>query len=157
MSTVSAVSMHHLVIAALQELPSDVIEDVGATIACRMIERLTLGQTRLPTHLDAVKFICRDLWTAMFGRQVTELKTDRFSGYLVLDQDLPWLNNLSGAAAECQEANKYAARVLRLTGAMITAGLAQLGFSAVVTWQRPAMRAAPGKVVFTLNVRSTDD
>jgi hypothetical protein len=41
-----------------------------------MVERLTRDIPRLPTELENVKFICKDFWSNVFGKQVDNLRTN---------------------------------------------------------------------------------
>ena len=46
------------------------LERVGFQVGVRVVERLTLEKPRFSDGLDAVKFICKDFWTAVFKKQV---------------------------------------------------------------------------------------
>ena len=52
------------------------LERVGFQVGVRVVERLTLEKPRFSDGLEAVKFICKDFWTAVFKKQVDNLKTN---------------------------------------------------------------------------------
>ena len=52
------------------------LERAGFQVGVRIVERLTLEKPRFSDSLDAVKFICKDFWTAVFKKQVDNLKTN---------------------------------------------------------------------------------
>jgi esterase/lipase superfamily enzyme len=49
---------------------------MGYRIGMAMVERLSRDVARLPTELENVKFICKDFWTNVFGKQVDNLRTN---------------------------------------------------------------------------------
>ena len=52
------------------------LERIGFQVGVRVVERLTLEKPRFSDGLEAVKFICKDFWTAVFKKQVDNLKTN---------------------------------------------------------------------------------
>ena len=52
------------------------LERIGFQVGVRVVERLTLEKPRFADGLEAVKFICKDFWTAVFKKQVDNLKTN---------------------------------------------------------------------------------
>lgn len=52
------------------------IEALGYRVGFAMVERLSKDVPRLPTELENVKFICKDFWTNVFGKQVDNLRTN---------------------------------------------------------------------------------
>ena len=52
------------------------LEQIGFQVGVRIVERLTLEKPRFSDNLEAVKFICKDFWTAVFKKQVDNLKTN---------------------------------------------------------------------------------
>ena len=52
------------------------LEQMGFQVGVRVVERLTLEKPRFSDNLEAVKFICKDFWTAMFKKQIDNLKTN---------------------------------------------------------------------------------
>jgi len=56
------------------------LEQMGFQVGVRVVERLTLDKPRFSDNLEAVKFICKDFWTAMFKKQIDNLKTNHKVG-----------------------------------------------------------------------------
>lgn len=57
------------------------LERIGFQVGVRVVERLTLEKPRFADGLEAVKFICKDFWTAVFKKQVDNLKTNHKVGH----------------------------------------------------------------------------
>lgn len=62
--------------AASAEPDYSKLERIGFQVGVRIVERLTLEKPRFSDDLEAVKFICKDFWTAVFKKQVDNLKTN---------------------------------------------------------------------------------
>lgn len=52
------------------------LETLGYAVGQRLVERFTKDRPRFVDTLDVVKFICKDLWTIMFKKQIDNLKTN---------------------------------------------------------------------------------
>ena len=52
------------------------LEGMGFQVGCSVAERCARDRSRFAGELDAVKFLCKDVWTALFGKQVDNLKTN---------------------------------------------------------------------------------
>lgn len=52
------------------------LETLGYAVGQRLVERFTKERPRFVDTLDVVKFICKDLWTIMFKKQIDNLKTN---------------------------------------------------------------------------------
>lgn len=76
------------------------VETMGFRIGYQLAERLTEGMERMDEPLVKMKFICRDFWTALFGRQAGGLKTNHKGRFVIDDPNLPWLTPLKSSLAE---------------------------------------------------------
>lgn len=47
-------------------------------------------------QLDIFKFICKEFWSFVFGKQVDNLKTNHRGVYVLQVQDFPWSSRFSG-------------------------------------------------------------
>jgi hypothetical protein len=56
------------------------LETLGYAVGQRLVERFTKDRPRFVDTLDVVKFICKDLWTIMFKKQIDNLKTNHRVG-----------------------------------------------------------------------------
>jgi len=58
---------------------------------------------RFGEHLDVIKFVCKEFWLEVFGKQVDNLKTNHRGVFVLHDNCFRWLRNASrdpdGAAA----------------------------------------------------------
>lgn len=49
---------------------------MGYRVGYALIERIARDTPRFVTELDSMKFICKDFWMCVFGKQVDNLKTN---------------------------------------------------------------------------------
>jgi hypothetical protein len=117
---------------------------------------------RPPTPLDSIKFLCKDLWTLLFRKQIDNLKTNHRGIYVLTDNTFKPLTRMSfdtkkyDAAMQAQlvastgdpalgrDANSLA-RVqpfLYFPAGVIRGCLASLGINATVTAECGALPAA---------------
>eukprot|EP01049_Picozoa_sp_SAG25_P018163 SAG25_NODE_5076_length_706_cov_0.996705_2_plen_123_part_00 len=52
------------------------LEAIGYHVGLRVVERLAKDKPRFGEDLEVVKFICKDFWTAVFKKQIDNLKTN---------------------------------------------------------------------------------
>ncbi|KAK4535138.1 hypothetical protein CDCA_CDCA04G1163 [Cyanidium caldarium] len=73
------------------------IESIGFRVGERLAERCLLHAITLSDRvieLDAVKFVCKDVWQALFGKQVDNLKTNHKGVFVLFDARLRWLRRV---------------------------------------------------------------
>ena len=58
------------------ELDAGKLEGMGFHVGIRIVERLAKDKPRFVEHLEVVKFICKEFWTAIFKKQIDNLKTN---------------------------------------------------------------------------------
>ena len=56
-----------------------------------------------PETLEVVKFVCKDVWTALYDKQVDNLRTNHRGVYVLLDQSLRSLRALSAPEGKDEE------------------------------------------------------
>lgn len=56
---------------------------------------MTLERPRLGDTLEVVKFLCKDLWAAVFRKQIDNLKTNHRGVYVLTDNSFRWLSPLT--------------------------------------------------------------
>ncbi|TPX46626.1 hypothetical protein SeLEV6574_g03131 [Synchytrium endobioticum] len=107
------------------------LESVGYRVGLAMAERFTKDRPRFTDNLDAVKFICKDFWIAIFKKQVDNLKTNHRGVYVLSDNNFRWFARMStdGNAAE---ASMQAFSHLAFPCGLIRGALANLGVVSVV-------------------------
>ena len=80
------------------------IEQLGYSVGQRLLEQLLLASQppRFAEHIDAVKFLCKDFWTAIFGRGIDNLKTNHRGVFVLQDNNCQWIARFAvdGASPE---------------------------------------------------------
>ncbi|OZJ05931.1 hypothetical protein BZG36_01208 [Bifiguratus adelaidae] len=107
------------------------LESLGFTVGQSLAEKFTQDRPRFVDTLDVVKFVCKDLWTVAFKKQVDNLKTNRRGVYVLQDNNFRWFMRMS-LDADPAEATKRAAPYLWFPCGLIRGALANLGVSSVV-------------------------
>ncbi|KAJ1966793.1 hypothetical protein IWQ62_002247 [Dispira parvispora] len=110
------------------------IELIGFRIGQRLAERYSKDRPRFVDTLDIVKFICRDIWTKLFRKQIDNLKTNHRGVYTLQDSQLRWLTRMSGDEGTLQ-ATQQAIPYLWLPCGIIRGIMANHGLDATVTFK----------------------
>ncbi|KAL5284888.1 TRAPPC6B family protein [Megaselia abdita] len=105
------------------------LEYIGYTTGYRLIERLTREVPRFKDELETMKFVCTDFWTAIFKKQVDNLRTNHQGVYVLQDNAFRFLTRISPGTKQLEHAPKYVA----FTCGLIRGSLANLGISSTVT------------------------
>ncbi|KAK1769296.1 putative bet3 family protein [Phialemonium atrogriseum] len=61
------------------------LEVLGYRVGQGLVERFSRDRPRFNDTLDAIKFLCKDLWTLVFRKQVDNLKTNHRGVYVLTD------------------------------------------------------------------------
>lgn len=138
------------------------LESLGYRVGLGVVERFSRDAPRPTTPLDAIKFLCKDLWTLLFRKQIDNLKTNHRGIYVLTDNTFKPLTRMSfdtkkydaamqaallqqtGDPALGRDANSQA-RVqpfLYFPAGVIRGCLASLGITATVTAESAALPAA---------------
>ena len=101
-----------------------------------MIYRFSPLTARPTNHLDSIKFICRDLWTQVYKKQIDNLKTNHRGTFVLTDARFPALTRMSpdrrlGAGAT-EEALRLAQPYLWFHCGVVRGALQALGMDVVV-------------------------
>ncbi|ORZ00579.1 transport protein particle component [Syncephalastrum racemosum] len=107
------------------------LENMGYAVGQRMVERFTKDRPRFADTLDVVKFICKDLWSVMFKKQIDNLKTNHRGVYVLQDNSFRWFMRMStdlGGADSAKKATPY----MWFPCGMIRGALANLGVPSIV-------------------------
>ncbi|WVF72774.1 hypothetical protein IAT40_007592 [Kwoniella sp. CBS 6097] len=108
------------------------VERIGLMVGGYIAEKLTLARPPLATHLDMIKFICKDLFLYVYSKQIDNLRTNHRGVFVLQSHSFPPLANISshrGASADMETAKLH----LMFPQALIQGALARLGMNAVVT------------------------
>ncbi|CAO0789579.1 unnamed protein product [Mucor circinelloides] len=107
------------------------LETLGYAVGQRLVERFTKDRPRFVDTLDVVKFICKDLWTIMFKKQIDNLKTNHRGVYVLQDNGFRWFMRMSTDVGGADSAKKAMPYVWFPCG-IIRGALASLGVPTVV-------------------------
>lgn len=126
----------------LAEKASGRLERMGYLTGYRLTERLAQSKTwnAVPNQdaaaavasqqLEAVKFLCKECWMEIFGKQIDKLQTNHRGVFVLKDSQLRWLTRFPIG----QETSRVMAiRLLAFPCGIIRGCLANLGIPAVVS------------------------
>jgi hypothetical protein len=83
--------VHMETLQYFKDRPED-LETVGVSVGSRMALRETMKRLPFTEPLEAVKFVCKDIWQALFGKQADRLQmSQRY--YVVQDTQFKWLRH----------------------------------------------------------------
>lgn len=113
-------------------------ERLGLRIGSRVAERLSVDRPLLRDDMDAIKFVCRDVWNLLFGKTIDQLRTNRQGVYLLMDHSFKHAQCVAASsAAAADSAAAVTPPFVRLSlaavGGAIRGALAVLGYPCSVT------------------------
>uniref|UniRef100_A0A1L8DVZ2 Trafficking protein particle complex subunit 6B n=1 Tax=Nyssomyia neivai TaxID=330878 RepID=A0A1L8DVZ2_9DIPT len=111
------------------------LEYIGFTTGYRIIERLTREWPRFKDELETLKFVCTDFWSAIYKKQIDNLRTNHQGVYVLQDNAFRSLMRISSGAQYLEHAPKYVA----FTCGLIRGSLLNLGINSTVTAEVQAM------------------
>eukprot|EP00013_Stygamoeba_regulata_P006853 CAMPEP_0177632156 /NCGR_PEP_ID=MMETSP0447-20121125/2138_1 /TAXON_ID=0 /ORGANISM="Stygamoeba regulata, Strain BSH-02190019" /LENGTH=182 /DNA_ID=CAMNT_0019133699 /DNA_START=26 /DNA_END=571 /DNA_ORIENTATION=- len=127
------------------------LEWMGFNVGQKLVERHSKNAPLLSTHLDRVKFICKEFWTLLFHKKIDNLKTNHRGVFVLQDKQFRWLAHISGKRDAIQETTEWAASYVYFPCGMIRGALFNLGMNCVV---HPEITDLPG-CKFTIKVKSS--
>ncbi|KZS90257.1 transport protein particle component [Sistotremastrum niveocremeum HHB9708] len=114
------------------------LETVGAHVGSNLAEKLSRDKPRFTDTLDSVKFICKDVWTACWEKQVDNLRTNHRGVYVLQDNSFRPIARLSSWDGQ-REALQHAAVYVAFSAGLIRGVLQRLGINATVTTEIPQL------------------
>ncbi|KAI6189818.1 hypothetical protein M3Y97_00049800 [Aphelenchoides bicaudatus] len=105
------------------------LEALGYRVGMALVERLSRDTPRLPTELENVKFICKDFWTYVFGKQVDNLRTNHQGIFVIQDNKFSFIANIAEGAQYLDQIAIY----LSMPSGVVRGALANLGINARVS------------------------
>nr|XP_044615161.1 trafficking protein particle complex subunit 6A isoform X5 [Equus asinus] len=94
-------------------------------------------------ELDILKFLCKDLWMAVFQKQMDSLRTNHQGTYVLQDNSFPLLIRMASGLQYLEEAPKF----LAFTCGLLRGTLCTLGVKSLVTASVAALPACKFQVV----------
>lgn len=85
------------------------IEAYGYSLGLRLTEVLmykTPANNKIVDVLDIMKFLCRDVWKCLYGKQMDNLRTNHRGTFVLIDNDYRLISNLSGGKGTPDSINK---------------------------------------------------
>ncbi|CAM9552180.1 unnamed protein product [Ectocarpus sp. 12 AP-2014] len=148
--------------AGHQLLPSDQaqqmearIESMGYEVGYRLVERTCQRRWMGGDQLEAIKFVCKDLWSDLFKKQVDKLQTDHQGTFVLKDSNFRWTSRY--AEDDTAGSRDLVNRLLQLPCGLVRGALANVGLVAVVRASflddRGGMSDLPA-VSFTIKIRA---
>ncbi|KAL1460848.1 hypothetical protein WDU94_012788 [Cyamophila willieti] len=107
------------------------IELMGFSCGYRIIERSTKDGARFKDELDTMKFICTELWAAIYKKPIDNLRTNYQGTYLLQDNSFRFLNKMSNGSQYLESAGKYVV----FTCGLLRGALSNLGINAIVSME----------------------
>ncbi|KAF8873686.1 TRAPP complex subunit trs33 [Infundibulicybe gibba] len=101
------------------------LESIGLHVGAKFAERLCRDRPLFTETLDAIKFICKDIWAACWDKQVDNLRTNH-RVYVLQDNSFKPISRLSsweGRAESLKRAKLYVA----MPAGIIKGSLSRLG------------------------------
>ena len=120
-----------------KEICISTLESMGYQVGQRLVERLTKDCPRFKDELDTMKFICKDFWTALYRKQIDNLRTNHQGVYVLQDYKFRLLLQMSSGKQFIESAPNYMA----FPCGLIRGALANLGVQSVVNAEIPTMPA----------------
>jgi len=108
------------------------LENIGVIVGGNLAERLSRARSiRFVDPLDTVKFLCKDVWTAIWDKPVDNLRTNHRGVYVLQDNSFKPLLRISSPLGST-EALRQARLYLAYPAGMIKGALQRLGLPGVV-------------------------
>ncbi|KAJ7644072.1 TRAPP complex subunit trs33 [Roridomyces roridus] len=108
------------------------LEAIGQHVGANFTERLCRDRALFGETLDAIKFVCKDIWAACWDKQVDNLRTNHRGVYVLQDNSFKPVSRISsweGRADAIRRAKLYAA----MPAGIIRGALSRLGFQTTVS------------------------
>ncbi|XP_035313656.1 trafficking protein particle complex subunit 6A isoform X1 [Cricetulus griseus] len=120
-----------------------VLEGLGFRVGQALGERLPRETLAVREELDALKFLCKDLWAATFQKHMDAHSTNHQGTYVLQDNNFPLLITMGSGSQYLEEAPKF----LAFTCGLLCGALHTLGFQSLVTASVTSLPACKFQVV----------
>ncbi|KAF8306905.1 transport protein particle component [Clavulina sp. PMI_390] len=108
------------------------LEAMGAIVGANLAERLSRSRTvRFAETLDIVKFLCKDVWTAIWDKPVDNLRTNHRGVYVLQDNSFKPLLRISSPQGS-PETLRLSRMYLAYPAGLIKGALMRLGLPGTV-------------------------
>ncbi|PWY97502.1 hypothetical protein BCV70DRAFT_202769, partial [Testicularia cyperi] len=107
------------------------LEAIGFHVGSHLVESLSRDRARFTETLDVLKFVCKELWTTVWGKQVDNLRTNHRGVYVLQDNHFRPLAHVSTARGS-QETARESKLFLAYPVGIVRGALHQLEVPSVV-------------------------
>ncbi|OJA16771.1 hypothetical protein AZE42_03300 [Rhizopogon vesiculosus] len=107
------------------------LEAIGMHVGGNFVERLCCDRSLFSDSLDAIKFVCKELWVSCWDKQVDNLRTNHRGVYVLQDNAFKPIARISSWEGR-QEALKRAKLYVALPAGIIRGALSRIGFHGTV-------------------------
>ncbi|KAH9487368.1 Trafficking protein particle complex subunit 6B [Psilocybe cubensis] len=107
------------------------LEAIGMHVGSNFSERLCRDRAMFSETLDAIKFICKDVWAACWDKQVDNLRTNHRGVYVLQDNSFKPISRLSSWESRA-DAIKRARLYAAMPAGIIRGALQRLGYTGAV-------------------------
>jgi len=107
------------------------LEGLGSRVGASLVERLVRDRPRFNDTLESVKFVCKDVWIAVWEKQVDNLRTNHRGVYVLQDhayRPLMRISSPDGPADALAKARLF----LAFHAGLLRGALARLGLQGTV-------------------------
>ncbi|KAM5325807.1 trafficking protein particle complex subunit 6A-like [Glossophaga mutica] len=118
-----------------------VLESMDFRVGQALGKRLPWETLALSEELDVLKLLCKDLWVAVFQKQMDILCTNHQRIYILQDNSFPLLLPVASGAQYVEEAPKF----LAFTCGFLRGTLSTLGIKSLVTTSVAALPACQSR------------
>ncbi|KAI9897586.1 hypothetical protein N3K66_007442 [Trichothecium roseum] len=125
------------------------LDSVGYRVGQGLVEKFSRDRPRFNDTLDVIKFMCKDLWSLVFGKNIDNLKTNHRGVYVLTDNHFRPFARMSTATGG--QAIARAQPFLWLPCGIIRGALAALGIDATI---QAEINELPG-AVFQIKTNSS--
>ncbi|KAG9307951.1 NO signaling/Golgi transport ligand-binding domain-containing protein [Chiua virens] len=114
------------------------LEAMGLHVGANFVERLCRDRPLFGDSLDAIKFVCKELWVSCWDKQVDNLRTNHRGVFVLQDNTFKPISRISSWQGR-PEALKRARIYLALPAGLIRGALARIGLHGTVTTEITAL------------------
>ncbi|KAF8837247.1 hypothetical protein BDN67DRAFT_973225 [Paxillus ammoniavirescens] len=108
------------------------LEAIGLHVGGSFVERLCRDRPLFGDSLDAIKFVCKELWVSCWDKQVDNLRTNHRGVFVLQDNTFKPIARISSWEGRA-EATKRARLYVALPAGIIRGALARMGLHGTVT------------------------
>ena len=105
------------------------LDNLGFRVGYSLIERLAPEAARFTDDISVMKYLCKDFWTTLFGKQIDNLKTNNSGTFVLHDNNFKPIAQISQDESATNVRQNFAA----YTCGLLRGTLANFGYSNVVT------------------------